>query len=521
MIAAILAAFGGTLDTWRSLFSTVLPGYIWNTIQLVVIVGFGTAILGTATAWLTVAYNFPFRRFLEIALALPLSFPAFVLAYAYTDLLDHPGAVQTLLRDITGWGARDYWFPEIRSLGGAAAMLTFVLYPYVYLLARTSFTKQSSTAYHAARTLGASPWRAFIRVSMPIARPAIAGGVLLALMETIADFGTVAHFGVQTFATGIYSAWFAMGDRAAAAQLALCLLLVALLFAGLERIQRGAAKRYPAGIKVERAERERLKGWRAGVAILICLVPVLIGFIIPILVLLNMALSSDQSPFTSRYLGFMENSAILAGTAAVVTVIGATIIGFCARIAPSTASRFSTVIAGIGYAVPGGVIAVGLLVPFANLDNFISAWSREHFGVSTGLLFTGSIGLLVVAYMVRYMAAALNAFDSGISAIKPSIDGAARILGRKPSQMLWQIHLPLLRPSLLTALLIVFVDVMKELPATLIMRPFNFDTLAVQAHRLASDERLTEAAVPSLMIMAFGLLPVILLCMTISRSREQ
>ncbi|WP_197742805.1 iron ABC transporter permease [Lentilitoribacter sp. Alg239-R112] len=519
MIAAVIAAANGTLETWGSLFATVLPGFIWNTVLLVVFVGIGTAIIGTATAWLTVAYKFPFRRVLEILLALPLAFPAFVLAYAYTDLLDHPGFVQTALRDFMGWGPRDYYFPEIRSLGGGATMLIFVLYPYVYLLARTAFAKQSATAYFAARTLGSSSISAFLRISIPIARPAIAGGVLLALMETIADFGTVAHFGVQTFATGIYAAWFGLGDRAAAAQLALCLLTVALLFAGLERIQRGAAKRHSAGAKLERHQREILHGAKAWGATVVCLVPVLVGFIIPLIVLGNMALTGDHSPFSKRYMNFMENSGILAGTAAAVTVIGATIIGFCARIAPSLASRFATIIAGIGYAVPGGVIAVGLLVPFAHLDNIIDAWAREHLGFSTGLFFTGSITLLIVAYMVRYMAAALNAFDSGISGIKVNIDAAARVLGRTPKKMLWQIHLPLLRPSLLTALLIVFVDVMKELPATLIMRPFNFDTLAVQAYRLASDERLEAAAVPSLMIVFFGLLPVILLCTTINRSR--
>lgn len=518
MIAAVIAASLGTLDTWSGLFSTVLPGYIWNTILLVVIVGIGTATIGTLAAWVTVVYEFPFRRVLEITLALPLAFPAFVLAYAYTDLLDHPGAVQTLLRDITGWGPRDYWFPEIRSLGGAAAMLIFVLYPYVYLLVRASFIRQSSTAYQAARTLGSSPWTAFMRVSMPMARPAIAGGTILALMETIADFGTVAHFSVPTFATGIYRSWFAMGDRAAAAQLALCLLMVALLFAGLERMQRGAAKRYPAGKRIEHSKRIQLGGWRSVLAFLCCFIPVLVGFIIPLSVLFNMALESDHSPFSGRYLGFIQNSITLAGIAAIVTVVAATIIGFCARIAPSPASRFATIIAGVGYAVPGGVIAIGLLVPFANLDNFIDAWARENLGISTGLFFTGSIGLLVIAYMVRYMAAALNAFDAGISAIAPSIDSAARTLGRTPVKMLFQIHIPLLKPSLLTALLIVFVDVMKELPATLIMRPFNFDTLAVQAYRLASDERLTQASVPSLMIVFFGLLPVILLCVTIGRS---
>lgn len=518
IVAVAFAAASGTLDTWNSLMATVLPGYALTTLKLVVLVGMGTAIVGTATAWLVTVCDFPLRRGFEIVLALPLAFPGYVLAYAYTDLLDHPGAVQSWLRQITGWGAQDYWFPEIRSLGGAAAMLIFVLYPYVYLLARAAFLKQSPTAYFAARTLGHTPWSSFWRISLPMARPAIAGGMLLALMETIADFGTVAHFGVQTFATGIYAAWFSMGDRMAASQLALCLLVVALTFALIERAQRGAAKRFPAGSRHETMDRHRLTGWRAALAFIACALPVAIGFAIPLLVLANMAIDAGNSPFSPRYLGYVENSLTLAAITAFVTVAAAVVIGFCARIAPSLAARFSAIAAGIGYAVPGGVIAVGLLVPFAALDNMVDAWARSNFDISTGLFFTGSIGLLVVAYMVRFIAAALGAFDTGISAIRPNIDAAARTLGRGSGRMLFEIHLPLLRPSLLTALLIVFVDVMKELPATLIMRPFNFDTLAVQAYRLASDERLTQAALPSLMIVGFGLLPVVLLCHTIGRS---
>lgn len=518
IIAVAIAAASGTWSTWDGLMNTVMPRYTLTTIQLVLMVGIGTALVGAGGAWLVTACEFPFRRTFEVALALPLAFPAYVLAYAYTDLLDHPGPVQTWLRAITGWGPRDYWFPEIRSLGGAATMLTFVLYPYVYLLARAAFLKQSPTAYFAARTLGHGPWSAFFRVSLPMARPAIAGGMILALMETIADFGTVAHFGVQTFATGIYSAWFSMGDRLAASQLALCLLAVALVFALLERAQRGLAKRYPAGSRFEATVRHELSGWRGTVAVLVCLIPLLIGFIIPLVVLFRMAVDSGHSPFSSRYLGYIQNSLTLAAITAVVTVAAAIVIGFCARVAPSLTSRFSATAAGIGYAVPGGVIAVGLLVPFAGIDNMIDGFAREHFGFSTGLFFTGTIGVLVLAYMVRFIAAALGAFDTGISVIKPNIDAAARTLGRSAGKMLWQIHIPLLTPSLLTALLIVFVDVMKELPATLIMRPFNFDTLAVQAYRLASDERLNQAAIPSLMIFAFGLLPVVVLCYSIGRS---
>lgn len=520
-IAAVgVTALGGTLETWSGLWQTVMPRYIWNTIQLSLLVAIGTAATGTGAAWLVTMCRFPGSRILEIVLALPLAFPGYVLAYAYTDLLDHPGPVQTALRALTGWGPRDYWFPEIRSLQGAALMLIFVLYPYVYLLARAAFLRQSPTAYFAARTMGHGPWSAFLRVSLPVARPAIAGGTILALMETIADFGTVAHFGVQTFATGIYQAWFSMGDRAAASQLAFCLMLAALFLVVLESSQRGGAKHHQAGNRNEAMTLHYLSGWRAMAAILACLIPVMAGFVIPLIVLFEMAVSSGQNPFEARYLDFTINSLTLAGVAAILTVIGAVIVGYRVRLAPGRAASITKTLSGIGYALPGSVIAVGLLVPFARLDNTIDAFMREHFDISTGLLFTGSIALLVMTYIVRFMAAALSAFDTGISQIRPNVDAVARTLGSGTLGMLLRIHLPLMRASLLTAVLIVFVDTMKELPATLILRPFNFDTLAVQAHRLASDERLAQAAVPSLVIVAFGLLPVILLCRTIAQTQQ-
>ena len=520
-IAAVgVTALGGTFETWSGLWETVMPRYIWNTVQLSLLVAIGTAATGTGAAWLVTMCRFPGSRILEIVLALPLAFPGYVLAYAYTDLLDHPGPVQTALRALTGWGPRDYWFPEIRSLQGAALMLIFVLYPYVYLLARAAFLRQSPTAYFAARTMGHGPWSAFLRVSLPVARPAIAGGTILALMETIADFGTVAHFGVQTFATGIYQAWFSMGDRAAASQLAFCLMLAALFLVVLESSQRGGAKHHQAGNRNEAMTLHYLSGWRAMAAILACLIPVMAGFVIPLIVLFEMAVSSGQNPFEARYLDFTINSLTLAGVAAVLTVIGAVIVGYRVRLAPGRAASITKTLSGIGYALPGSVIAVGLLVPFARLDNTIDAFMREHFDISTGLLFTGSIALLVMTYIVRFMAAALSAFDTGISQIRPNVDAVARTLGSGTLGMLLRIHLPLMRASLLTAVLIVFVDTMKELPATLILRPFNFDTLAVQAHRLASDERLAQAAVPSLVIVAFGLLPVILLCRTIAQTQQ-
>ena len=520
MAAVAVAALTGGIGTLQSLGGSVLPRYAGTTALLAVIVGIGTAVIGTSTAWLVTATRFPGRRLFEIALALPLTFPAYVLAYAYTDLLSHPGWVQSTLREVMGWGPRDYWFPQIRSLGGAAAMLILVLYPYVYLLARAAFLRQSATAYIAARTLGQGPWGAFLRVSVPVARPAIAGGVLLALMETLADYGTVAYFGVQTFATGIYVSWFGLFDRGAAAQLALCLLVVALTLATLERRQRQHLRHHDAGRRFERMEPVRLRGRAAAGAMAICGLPVFFGFLLPTGILLNLASGASQLLFTPRYLAFVQHSVTLAAIAAVLTVAAAIALGFNARLHPTRGAQTALRIAGIGYAVPGGVIAVGLLFPFAAFDNALDRVMEANFGIDTGLLITGSIWLMIMAYMVRFMAVALNTYESGLATVNPNMDAVARTLGHGPAPMLRRIHVPILQPSILTALLIVFVDVMKELPATLILRPFNYDTLAVQAHRLASDERLTEAAVPSLVIGAVGLIPVAILCWSIGRENR-
>ncbi len=519
MLAVLIAALSGGTETVQHLMQTVLPGYAATTVLLVLLVAGGTFAIGVGAAWLVTMTRFPGAKVLEIALVLPLAFPAYVLAYAYTHVLDHPGIVQASLRSVTGWGPRDYWFPEIRSLGGAAVMLILVLYPYVYLLARAAFLQQSGTTFLAARALGSSAWSAFFKVSLPLARPAIAGGVLLAVMETIADFGTVAYFGVQTFATGIYTSWFTLFDRAGAAQLALCLLSFALLLAMLERVQRGRAKYHDPARRTQAMPPMELRGGAALAAVLACGVPVLFGAVLPVGVLLWMGIGSEQDLLSPRYLGFIRNSVTLAGVAAVLTVLAAISVGFFQRLRPGGLAQGAAYVARMGYAVPGGVIAVGLLVPFAAFDNALDVWMRSTFDVSTGLLITGSIWLLVVAYLVRFLAAALGAYEGGQAMVHANMDAAARSLGQTPFGTLRRVHLPILTPSLLTALLIVFVDVMKELPATLIMRPFNYDTLAVQAYRLASDERLDGAAVPSLVIVAMGLLPVILICRQVGRQK--
>jgi iron(III) transport system permease protein len=517
MMAVAIAAFSGGTGTVLQLLGSVLLRYVGNTALLVVLVSIGTLCLGVGAAWLVTMTRFPGVRLFEVALVLPLAFPSYVLAYSYTYILDHPGIVQSTLRDVMGWGPRDYWFPEVRSLGGAAVMLVLVLYPYVYLLARASFLQQSGTTFLAARALGSSAWSAFFRVSLPLARPAIAGGVLLAVMETIADFGTVAYFGVQTFATGIYTSWFTLADRGGAAQLALCLLSFSLLLAMLERIQRGRAKYSDAARGGQEKTQLQLDGVHAFAAFALCSIPVLLGCMLPVVVLFNMGLGSEQDLLSSRYLAFIQNSLTLAGIAAVVTVCAAVTVGFFQRMQPGRFSSATAYIARLGYAVPGGVVAVGLLVPFAAFDNALDAWMRSTVDISTGLLVTGSIWLLIIAYLVRFSAAALGAYEGGQALVHANMDAASRSLGHTPWGTLRRVHLPILTPSLLTALLIVFVDVMKELPATLIMRPFNYDTLAVQAYRLASDERLEGAAVPSLVIVAIGLLPVILICRQVGR----
>lgn len=497
-------------QTLGGLIDTVLPGYVANSALLSVYVGLGVAIIGTGSAWLVSACDFPGRRVFEWLMVLPLAVPAYVMAYAYTEFLSHPGPVQTLLRDVTGLGPRDYWFPRIRSLEGAALMFTLVLYPYVYLLARTAFMTQSVAAFEAARVLGKTPWQAFQKVALPMARPAIVIGIALALMETLADYGTVAHFAVPTFTTGIYRSWFSMGDRIAAAQLAGALLLFVFVLIWIERIQRGRA-RYQTQRRTQPIQRFELRGGAATGAFCFCALPLVLGFVVPVWMLLDLAIGGGHSLFGPRYARFISNSFLLATSAAAITVVIALALSATQRLAKAPILAVAMRFAALGYAIPGSIVAVGILLPFAGFDNALDAFMRERFGVSTGLLLTGSIVGLLFAYTVRFLAVALAPVDSTFERITPHMDEAARVLGARKRRVFAAIHAPLLRGGILTGALIVFVDVMKELPATLILRPFNFETLATQAFRLASDERLAEAATPSLVIVAVGLLPVYLI----------
>lgn len=508
-----------TSDVWSHLAATVLPRYIANTLGLIFGVGLIVPFIGTGTAWLVTMCRFPGQRVFEWMLILPLAVPAYVMAYAYTDFLQFTGPVQTLLRDITEWGPRSYWFPEIRSLGGAVAMLVLVTYPYVYLLARASFLEQSVCTLEVSRTLGCGPWHSFIRVALPLARPSIAAGTALALMETLSDFGTVHFFGVQTFTTGVIRAWTAFGDRVAAGQLAAVLLGFVFAVLILERINRGQARYFHTSAKYQTLPGYRLRGLKATGAVLACFFPIVLGFLLPAGILLRLSLIAGDQQFGTRFLELAWNSFTLATITAVLAVGLATIMAYGQRLAPSRATVTANRIASMGYAIPGTVIAVGVLIPFANFDNMLDGWMRATLGIPTGLLLTGSIAALVFAYLVRFMAVALNTVEASIGRIRPTMDDAARALGHGPFSTLLRVHAPLMWSSMATAGLVVFVDVMKELPATLVMRPFNFDTLAVQAHNLAADERLSEASTAALTIVAVGILPVVLLSKTIARAR--
>ncbi len=507
IVAVVLSLGDGASPVVAHLMDTVLLEHITNSLMLSLAVAIGTIAVGVPAAWFVTMHAFPGRRLLEIVLVLPLAMPAYVIAYAYTDLFQPAGPVQIFLRDLFALAPGTIVLPEIRSLPGAAIIFTAVLYPYVYLLARASFLEQSVCVLEASRTLGHGRFSTFFRVGLPLARPAIAAGTALALMETLADFGAVSYFGVQTFTTGIYRAWFSWGDPVAAQQLATGLLAFVLLLHALERISRGRARHFHATNRYRPLPHDALTGARGIGAAMLCALPGVFGFFLPVIALVRLAMVSEISPLSPRFVDAAGHSIILSLGAALIAVAGALIIAFAARGGRSLVARLASRIGELGYAVPGPVIAVGILVPLIGIDRMLSAAS----GSTASLVLTGSVFGLLYAYLVRFLAVALRGVDSGLSRVTPSMDAAAQVLARSPFHALTRVHAPIVAPSLLTAGLMVFVDVMKELPATLIMRPFNFDTLAVVTYNFASDERLADAAWPALAIVAAGLLPVILL----------
>ncbi|WP_438467641.1 ABC transporter permease [Marinomonas sp. PE14-40] len=504
----------GQANVWQHLIETVLADYISSSLLLMLGVGAGSLLLGVPTAWLTSVCRFPGHKWLAWALLLPLAVPAYIIAYTYTGLLDFAGPVQTLIRNLTGLSYGEYWFFEVRSLPGAIVMLSLVLYPYVYLMSRAAFLEQSANTLEVSRSLGYSHTRSFFKLALPLARPAIVAGVTLALMETLADYGTVKYFGVTSFTTGIMRTFNGFGDAAAASQLASVLLLFVTCLILLERYSRRRISYHSSGIRKASNRKIELTKKQGMFAAFVCFLPVLLGFIVPGLQLTYWAVFSSEG-IDSSFIQLAWNSLYLAALAAFIAVILALILAYASRLNKRKAVQASVTVAGLGYALPGTIIAIGIIIPFAWLDHKIIAWVQDVFEVRFGLILSGTLFALLFAYTVRFMAVSLGAVQSGLGKITPSLDAAGRSLGYKPMDVLRKIHLPLMKSSVLTALLIVFVDVLKELPATLILRPFNFNTLAVRAFELASDERLADAAPASLMIVLVGLVPVILLSRSI------
>jgi iron(III) transport system permease protein len=512
--------FTNSGSIWQHLAATVLQDYIVNSLLLMFLVGIGVCVIGVGTAWLVTMCRFWGSYWLEWGLLLPLAAPAYLLAYAYTNMLDYFGPVQSGLRYIFGWtNVQDYWFPNIRSLWGAAVMLLLVLYPYVYLLARVAFLEQSVCTIEASRSLGCNPWRSFFAIALPLARPSIIAGLALALMETLNDLGTVEYFGINTFTTGIYRTWLGLGERAAAAQLAAFLMIFILILIVLERRSRSAAQYYERSSSLKRLTPFELTSWRSILAFLACLIPVTFGFLIPAGYLLQLTLNNLNSVLDGDFADLAEHSFILAGVTAIAAMIVSLLMAYGQRLESNWLMKTAVRIAAMGYAIPGSVIAVGVLIPVAGLDNLIDRWMQATFNVSTGLLLSGTITSLIFAYLVRFLAVAFGSVESSLNKISPNLDDASRSLGYGSTSTLWKIHTPLMAGGLLTSAMLVFVDVMKELPATLVIRPFNFDTLGIRVYQYASDERLAEAAAPALAIVLVGIVPVILLSWRITHSR--
>ena len=512
ILTILILSFTPDENIWPHLWSTVLPGYVWRTLTLLLGVGILTFIIGTATAWLVTMREFPLRRVLQWACLMPLAMPTYIVSYTYVDFLNYAGPLQTWLRGVAGWTSpSDYQFPEIRSLPGAILVLSLVLYPYVFMTAQASFLRQPTSQLDVARTLGKTQWGAFLSVALPQARPAIIVGVSLALMECLNDIAAVGFFGVRTLTLGIYTTWLGQGNLGGAAQLAGILLIFVFALLWVERHARKQQAQSPASRHPAAARRTRLKGLRGILAALACFLPVFFGFVLPGLILLKFATKRAEGIFTAPYFDAILHSFVLALVASLVVVGLGLILAYAHRSKLGKTIDPIIRIASIGYAIPGTVLGIGVLIPLAYFDNSVDTVMRNSFGISTGLLLSGTIAALIFAYAIRFLAISFGSLEIGLEKVTPNLSFAARTLGRTPWRTVIEVHLPILRPALISAALLVFVDCMKELPATLILRPFDFDTLATLVFTLSSLDQLEESAAPALTIVAAGLIPIILL----------
>jgi len=515
ILALVFLALQPAGGVWEHLFSTVLPRAIGTTILLMLGVAAFTIAVGVTSAWLVTMCRFPGRALFDWALLLPLAVPTYIVAYAYVEVMDVTGPVQTAIRTVFGFAsARDYWFPEIRSLPGAVFVMGIVLYPYVYLTTRAMFLMQSACALDVARTLGAGPMRLFGAVALPLARPAIAVGVMLVLMECLNDIGAVEFFGVKTLTFSIYDTWLNRGSLAGAAQMATALLVIVFALIWAERYARRHQRFHQTTSRYMALPSYRLTGWRALAAVAFCFLIVFLGFLVPAGLLLDLASRRLEQILEPGFLSAVRNSLVLAISAVVLTVLTGIALAYALRLKRNTLIHGLARLASIGYAVPGTVLAVGILIPTVALDNLIDETAKATLGITTGLLLSGSGLALVYAYATRFLAVAFGTLESGLAKVSPNLDMASRALGRTALRTLAEVHLPVLRPALATAAMLVFVDCMKELPATILLRPFNFETLSTTVYAAASQEVFEDGAVAALTIVIVGLLPVILLART-------
>ena len=520
VLSVLILALFPEENIWPHLLETTLPRYLVTTLQLMAGVAFITLVIGLASAWAVTMCDFPGRKFFEWAMLLPFAVPAYVIAYVYTSLLDYAGPVQTAMRDWFGWhNAADYWFPEIRSLEGATLMIGLVLYPYVYLLARAAFLEQSPSLFAVSRSLGHSAISTFFRVVLPIARPAVAVGLSLVLMETLNDFGTVDFFAVQTLTAGLFDTWMNLGNLGGAAQIATTMLAFVVILVTLERYSRRKQQQFAARDNREPIRRFTLSRPRQWVCVAVCAVPVIFGFLLPAATLGHYAWEYFDESWNPDFVRNTLNSLFLSGTAALTTLIIGVTLAYSRRLHDTRGMRVMMRLSSLGYAMPGAVLAVGVIVPLAGFDNWVDGILRDSFGVSSGLLLSGTAFALVFAYTVRFLAVSAGSVESALQKITPNMDMASRSLGHSPGNTLLKVHLPMLRGTLITAALVVFVDCMKELPATLILRPFNFETLATYVYQFASDEKLAHSALPALIIVLAGIIPIILMSKSISDTR--
>jgi len=515
IIAVIWIAFNPSQNIWPHLVATSLPRYLENTLVMMLGVGVLSGAVGTGAAWLLTVYRFPLSRVLSWAMLLPLGIPAYVGAYALVDFLEYAGPVQTALREVFGWqDARAYWFPEIRSRGAAILVLSGALFPYVYLLARAAFRELSGATFEVARALGAGPVARFLRVGLPLARPAIAAGIAVVMMETVNDFGVVDYFAVQTLTTGIFTVWLESYNAGGAAQIALVVLSMVLILVVLEKTSRRKARFFHMSRKHRPMEAEHLQGARAWIATTLCLIPFLFGFVLPMGVIGGHAVANAEAWLDPALLSALRNTLVVGGVAAVITVVGAMFLVYGVRLSGHALPRALLPVTTIGYAAPGAVLGVGLLLPMAAADHALADLVERITGVDIGLIMTGTGVAVIFAFSVRFFAIAVGAVDAAMGRVSPSLPMAARSLGRSAAGALREVYLPLIRGSVGTALLLVFVDCVKELPATLLLRPFNFNTLATRVYEQASLENIAGAAPPAVLVICVGVGAVLLLVRT-------